>query len=100
MKAQFRFSQLPCLVGNWHKGKECNDVIHEAHILNGSYSGANLKSDITVPLCAIHHATQHNMGELSFWDDIELAKECGIGIREAENKQQALMAIARFKRQS
>ena len=100
MKA-FKFSELPCLVGNWHKGRQCNDVIHEAHILHGSYSGANLKSDITVPLCAIHHlGVQHTIGELRFWNDIELAKECGIAIREAETKQQALMAIARFRRQS
>jgi hypothetical protein len=97
---KFKFSSLPCLVGKGYRGKECNTVIHEAHILNGSYSGANLKSDITVPLCAIHHSTQHAMGELTFWDDIELAKECGIGLREAKTKGEALMAIARYKRQS
>lgn len=79
--------------------KRCNDVIHEAHINTGSYSGFKNKSDISVPLCAIHHAHQHNIGEKTFWGHkLEAAKNAGIEIREAQNKHEALLAIARFKR--
>lgn len=46
--------------------------IEIAHVRTGSDAGVGQKPDDwnTVSLCQRHHAEQHSMGEISFWDKI------------------------------
>ena len=59
--------QLPCVMpGAWDHS--CCEGVDPAHYTTGSYAGFNRKNDRRIlPLCRVHHATQSNMGEKSFW---------------------------------
>ncbi len=59
--------ELPCLACRWD-----GEGIQAAHVRSGTDGGMGMKpSDrYVVPLCAAHHARQHQVGELTFWGDL------------------------------
>lgn len=61
---------LPCCNCRANPPTEC------AHIRKGTGGGIGLKPDDkwTVPLCHDCHAKQHQVGEVSFWNDLDKAK--------------------------
>lgn len=61
---------LPCV--------KCSALPCEAaHIRSGTDGGTGLKpSDCwVVPLCAVHHYEQHQKGELTFWGNLDKARQ-------------------------
>jgi len=56
--------------GTW--GAACNGVIQSCHVTADTHLGKNQKHPYRqVPMCAVHHAIQHNIGERRFYDRID-----------------------------
>lgn len=93
--------ELPCVAGAAGAYGRCNGPRQTAHVRNGTDGGTGLKphDKWVLPLCALHHALQHCIGELTFWsrvgiDPVSLAEHLW---RHSGDTDKAIRAIERAR---
>lgn len=91
--------------GTW--GTQCNDAIQSCHVTTDTYLGKNQKHAYRqVPMCAVHHHVQGNVGERHFYDHLSGVDRAvdlgwvltGIYLNNApERDLEAMRAIERWR---
>lgn len=89
-------SQAHCNFVRSHACSACGSVqaIEVAHVRLGSGAGIGQKPDDwrTVSLCKICHGSQHQMGELTFWDGIDVERLIGEFCKASPKRHEILDA--------
>ena len=69
--------QAQCLALHYSVGPHCRGRVQAAHIRTGTDGGMGKKphDKWCVPLCALHHGEQHQVGETRFWKKYDLGIE-------------------------
>lgn len=78
-----------------------NNPCDASHIRIGGGGGIGLKpgDDRTVPLCHNCHATQHRIGERSFWGDVGRAIGLALSLYDnSGNREACLKLIMDFRK--